>query len=120
VVQVLELLSNEVVAQLALGLKTITPLGTADENALEVTVEPQKVIVAPELGIPLALIWTLNQTVSPAGIAVPLKFDWMHDDAQFGHGLGVGVGVGVGVTVGQLRGLGENVIGMVLNPTNVA
>jgi hypothetical protein len=50
----LVLLLNEVVAQLALGLKTITPLGTEDENALNVTVEPQKVIVAPLLGIPLA------------------------------------------------------------------
>ena len=49
------------VAQAALGLKTISPLGTADENALDVTVEPQKLIVAPELGIPLALIWALNQ-----------------------------------------------------------
>jgi len=43
---------------------------------------------------------------------VPLKFDWMHDAAHGKRGLGVGVG--------QLRGLGENVIGMVLNPTNVA
>jgi hypothetical protein len=42
----LVLLLNEVVAQLALGLKTITPLGTGDENALDVTIEPQKVIVA--------------------------------------------------------------------------
>ena len=66
VVQVLLLLLNEVVAQLALGLKTITPLGTGDENALDVTVEPQKVIVAPLLGIPLAWIWALNQIVSPA------------------------------------------------------
>src|SRR6516162_3124884 len=56
VVQVLVLLSNEVVAQLALGLKTITPLGTADENALELTVEPPKLVVAPKLGMPLALI----------------------------------------------------------------
>jgi hypothetical protein len=115
VVQVLELLSNEVVAQLALGLKTITPLGTGDEKALDVTVEPQKVIVAPELGIPLALIWTLNQTVSPAAIAVPLKFDWMHDCAHGGHG----DRVRVGVSVGQLRKLGESMIGMVLNPTRV-
>jgi hypothetical protein len=52
----LVLLSNEVVAQLALGLKTITPLGTADENALELTVEPPKLVVAPKLGMPLALI----------------------------------------------------------------
>ena len=43
---------------------------------------------------------------------MPLKFDWMHDAAHGKRGLGVGVG--------QLRGLGENVIGMVLNPTNVA
>jgi hypothetical protein len=50
----LELLSNEVVAQLALGLKTITPLGMGDENALDVTIKPQKVIVAPLLGISLA------------------------------------------------------------------
>ena len=35
------------VAQLAFGLKTITPLGTFAENALDVMVEPQKVIVAP-------------------------------------------------------------------------
>jgi hypothetical protein len=126
VVQVLELLSNEVVAQLALGLKTVTPLGTGEENALDVTVEPQKVIVAPLLGIPLALIWALNQMVSPAGIAVLLKFDWMHDCAHGRHGFGVGVGVGVGVgigvgvDVGQLRLLGENLIGMVLKPSNVA
>ena len=93
---------NEVVAQLALGLKTITPLGTANENALDVTIEPQKVIVAPLLGIPLALIWTLNQTVSPAAIAVPLKFDWMHDCAHGGHGFGVGVGVGVLLEDGRL------------------
>ena len=37
-----------------------------------------------------------------------------------GVGVGAGIGVGVGVTVGQLRGLGENVIGMVFCPTNVA
>ena len=43
---------------------------------------------------------------------MPLKFDWMHDAAHGKRGLGVGVG--------QLRGLGENVIGMVLNPTKVA
>ena len=42
---------------------------------------------------------------------MPLKFDWMHDAAHGKRGLGVGVG--------QLRGLGENVIGMVLNPTKV-
>jgi hypothetical protein len=54
VVQVL--LLNVVVAQVALGLKIITPLGTFAENALDVMVEPQKVIVAPELGIPLAWI----------------------------------------------------------------
>ena len=119
VVQVLVLLLNEVVAQLALGLKTITPLGTGDENALDVTVEPQKVIVAPKLDTPLALIWALNQIVLRAGIAVPLKFNWMHDDAQFGQRR-IGVGVTVEHGVGQLRGLGENVIGMVLNPTNVA
>src|SRR6516162_5125617 len=82
VVQVLLLLLNEVVAQLALGLKTITPLGTADENALDVTVEPQNVMVAPLLGILLALIWALNHMVSPAGIAAPLKFDWIHDCAR--------------------------------------
>jgi hypothetical protein len=93
VVQVLVLLSNEVVAQVAFGLKTITPSGTADENALEVTVEPQKLIVAPLLGSPLALIWALNQMVSPAAIGVLLNFDWMHDAAQFGHNR-VGVGVG--------------------------
>jgi hypothetical protein len=118
VVQVLVLLLNEVVEQLALKLKTITPLGTVAENALNVTVEPQKVIVAPEDDIPLALIWALNQMVSPTRMVVPLKFDWMHDDTQFGHGNGVGVGIGVGV--GQLRKLGENMIGMVLNPSNVA
>jgi hypothetical protein len=94
VVQVLELLSNVVVAQVALGLKTILPLGTAALNALDVTVEPQKLMVAPLLGIPLALIWALNQMVSPAPIAVPLKFDWMHDSAHGGQGVGVGVGVG--------------------------
>jgi len=73
VVQVL--LLNEVVAQVALGLKIITPLGTDAENALDVMVEQLKDIVAPELGIPLAWIWALNQMVSPAPIAVPLKFD---------------------------------------------
>jgi hypothetical protein len=112
VVQVL--LLNDVVAQAALGLKIITPLGTSDENALEVTVEQLKLIVAPLLGMPLALIWALNQTESPAGIAVPLKFDWMHEVAHGGHGVGVGVGVG------QLRVLGEKVMGMVLSPTKVA
>jgi len=65
-------LLNEVVAQVALGLKIIIPLGTDAENAL---VEQLKDIVAPELGIPLAWIWALNQMVSPAPIAVPLKFD---------------------------------------------
>ena len=73
VVQVL--LLNEVVAQVAFGLKIITPFGTDVENALEVMVEQLKYIVAPELGIPLAWIWALNQMVSPAPIAVPLKFD---------------------------------------------
>ena len=60
VVQVLELLSNEVVAQAALGLKTITPFGTADENALDVTVEQLKLIVAPKPDILLAWRLTLN------------------------------------------------------------
>jgi hypothetical protein len=85
---------------------------------MEVTVEPQKLIVALLLGMWLAWRWALNQMESPAPIAVPLRFDWMHDCAHAGHGDGVGVGVEHGV--GQLRGLGENVIGMVLNPTNVA
>ena len=129
VVQVLVLLSNEVVAQAALGLNTITPLGTADENALDVTVEPQNVMVAPLLGTSLALIWALNHMVSPAGITLPLKFDWIHDCAHGEHktvgvGANIGVGVGVGITVepgvGQLRKFGENVIGMVFCPTNVA
>jgi hypothetical protein len=52
-----------VVAQLAFGLKIITPLGTVAENALEVMVEQLKLIVAPEEGIPFALIWALNQMV---------------------------------------------------------
>jgi hypothetical protein len=69
------LLLNVVVAQLAFGLKIITPFGTVAANALDVMVEQLKLIVAPEAGIPLALIWALNQMVSPAGIAVPLKFD---------------------------------------------
>jgi hypothetical protein len=74
VVQVLVLLSNVVVAQAALGLKIITPLGTDDENALNITVEQLKLIVAPELGMPLAWILTSNHMVLPTGIAVPLKF----------------------------------------------
>jgi hypothetical protein len=98
VVQVLVLLLNVVVAQVALGLKTICPLGTDDENALDVTVEQLKLIVAPELGISLAWRLTLNQMVLPAGIAVPLKFAWMHDVAHGGHG---GYGVGLGHRVGQ-------------------
>jgi hypothetical protein len=113
----LVLLLNEVVAQVALGLNTITPLGTVmgdPGNALEVMVEPQKVIVAPLLGTPLAWIWALNQMESFAEIAVPLKFDWMHDVAHGGQGVGAGVGVG------QFREFGENVIGTVLNPTRVA
>ena len=57
VVQVL-LLNVVVVAQVAFGLKIITPF---DENALEVMVEQLKLIVAPEKGIPFALIWALNQ-----------------------------------------------------------
>jgi hypothetical protein len=73
VVQVL--LLNEVLAQVAVGLKIITPSGTDAVNALDVIVEQLKLIVAPELGIPLAWIWALNQMVSPAPIAVPLKFD---------------------------------------------
>ena len=48
---------------LALGLKTITPLGTADENALAVTVEPQKLIVAPELGFPTNIMPSANVAV---------------------------------------------------------
>ena len=54
VVQVLVLLLNVVVAQVAFGLKIITPLGTVAENALDVMVEPQKVIVAPKDGMPFA------------------------------------------------------------------
>ena len=73
VVQVL--LLNVVVAQVAFGLKIITPLGTVAENALEVMVEQLKLIVAPEEGIPFALIWALNQMVLPTRMAVPLKFD---------------------------------------------
>ena len=72
VVEVLVLLLNEVVAQVALGFKTITPLGAFVENALDVIVEQLKLMVAPDLGIPLALIWVLNQMVSPAPIAAAL------------------------------------------------
>jgi hypothetical protein len=63
VTQVLVLVSNVVVAQAALGLKTISPLGTVAENALEVTVEQLKYIVAPVEGTPLTLTWVLNQMV---------------------------------------------------------
>ena len=52
------MLNVVVVAQVAFGLKIITPF---DENALEVMVEQLKLIVAPEKGIPFALIWALNQ-----------------------------------------------------------
>jgi hypothetical protein len=103
----LEPLSNIVVAQLAVGLKIITPLGTGDENALDVTVAPQKLIVAPELGTPLALIWALNHMESPAGIAVPLNFDGMHEDVAVGHGVHGGVEE-------QQTEFGRNVIGTVL------
>ena len=73
VVQVLPL--KVVVAHVALGLKTITPSGQGTENALDVTDPQVKCMVAPLAGIPLALIWTLNQRESPPGIGVPLKFD---------------------------------------------
>ncbi|PWT86153.1 MAG: hypothetical protein C5B58_01915 [Acidobacteria bacterium] len=62
-------------AQVALGLKIITPLGTLAEKALEVMVEPLKLIVAPLLGIPLALILAVNQMESPGGIGMALNFD---------------------------------------------
>jgi hypothetical protein len=64
-----------VVAQVAVGLKIITPLETVAENALDVMVEQLKLMVAPVDGISLAWIWALNHMVSPAGIAVLLKFD---------------------------------------------
>jgi hypothetical protein len=114
-------LLNVVVAQVAFGLKIITPFGTGAENALEVMVEQLKLIVAPVLGIPLAWIWALNQMVSPAGMAVPLKFDWIDDVGHGGHGVGVGVGVGVGkqFMVSVVWPLGQ-MIGMVFSPTKVA
>ena len=60
VVQVLVLLLNLVVAQVALGLKTICPLGMDDENASNITVEQLKLIVAPKPDILLAWRLTLN------------------------------------------------------------
>jgi hypothetical protein len=68
-------LLNVVVAQVALGLKIITPLGTVAVNALDVIVEQLKLMVAPVDGIPLAWIWALNRMESPAAIGLPLKFD---------------------------------------------
>ncbi|MBV8214151.1 MAG: hypothetical protein JOZ08_13130 [Verrucomicrobia bacterium] len=56
VVQLLVLLLNDVVAHVALGLKIITPFGTFSVIPLAETVEPQNLIVAPEEGIPFALI----------------------------------------------------------------
>jgi|SRR5258708_3888478 hypothetical protein len=67
-------------------------------------------MVAPVLGIPLAVKLALNQIKLPLLMGVPLKFDTFD----------VGVEQGGGVT-GQPRLLfGEKVIGIVLNPASVA
>lgn len=77
VIQVLETESKVVEAHAALGEKVIWALGTAkvcpvSPNAI---VEFVKVITAPELGMPLAVKFALNQMKLPPLMGVPLKLD---------------------------------------------
>ena len=64
VIQVLVSVSNDVVAQVALGEKVIRALGTGRLYAWSASnwiVELVKLMVVPELGIPLAVKFALNQ-----------------------------------------------------------
>lgn len=72
-------------------------------------VELVKKTVAPVLGIPCGLKFALNQMKSPPWMGVPFKFAEFVDCAVHGSG-----------GAAQLRLLGEKLIGIVLNPTNVA
>ena len=45
-------------------------------------VESAKVIVAPVLGIPLAVKFALNQIKLPSSTGVPLKFEMFVDEGE--------------------------------------
>jgi hypothetical protein len=107
VIHVLVAVSKLVTAHVALGEKVICALGTAKVVVPNSIVELWKKMVAPVLGIPLAVKLALNQMKSPEGIGVPLKLEALELGV---HGGGLG----------QLMLTGEKVIGIVLNPSNVA
>src|SRR5436305_1462990 len=70
--------SNEVDAEVAPGVRTMTPLGTATWYAVPPAVksiDPFSTcsVTGAPLGRPLAVKALLNHTLSPAGTAVPLK-----------------------------------------------
>src|SRR5262245_14313568 len=71
--------SNDTVAEVAPGVRTMTPLGTATWYGVPPAVKSIDpfstcTVTGAVLGKPLAVKAPLNQTVSPAGMAVPLKF----------------------------------------------
>ena len=76
------LLLNVVDAQVAFGSKTICALATARVyvwSAVKVIVELLNEIVAPVLGIPLAVRFALNQIKVPPWMGVPLKLEALLD-----------------------------------------
>src|SRR5262249_9034236 len=76
--------SKVVEAEVAPGVRTMTPLGTATWYGVPAAVksiEPLSTctVTGAALGSPLAVKAPLNQTVAPAGMAVPLKFAVMEE-----------------------------------------
>jgi len=85
VIQVCVNVSNVVEAHTALGLKVIWAFGTVTLyvwSAVKVIIDPVKEIVAPVLGIPLAVKLALNQMKSPGEMAVPLKLEMFVEGPQ--------------------------------------
>jgi len=78
VIHVFEAVSKVVEEQEAFGSNVIWAFGTLTVypwSATNVTVEALKVMVAPVLGIPVAVKFALNQMKLPDAIGVPLKFE---------------------------------------------
>src|SRR5437764_13544228 len=76
--------SNVAEVEVAPGVRTMTPLGTATWQGVPAAVksiDPLSTctVTAAVLGNPLAWKAPLNQMVSPAGMAVPLKFAVIED-----------------------------------------
>lgn len=119
VIHVLVSVSNDVVAHVAVAEKVIRAFGTgrlyawSASNWME---ELVKLMVVPELGIPLAVKFALNQMYVPPSIGVPLKFEVLVDCS--GHLGGGGEAGQLILSVVLLSA--EKIIAIVFSPTSVA